>query len=69
MQRIEEKRQSFSLAEAKQLFADAGVQISVAFDTGTLVYASSVESFGPATFGHPRHEVSYHRDTGWLVVR
>lgn len=31
------------------------------------VYVSSVESYGPASYGHPKAEISYNVETGWFT--
>lgn len=55
--------------QAKQTMKDAGYTPSEAGswidDECGQFYVSSVESRGPATFGHPQAEISYSQETGW----
>jgi hypothetical protein len=55
--------------QAKQKMTDSGYTVSeggswIDEERGQ-VYVSSVESYGPATYGHPKAEISYSAETGW----
>lgn len=59
------------MAWLKQLCAEAGFTPSKggSWDDGIhTMYVSSIESYGPESFGHPLWEASYSYETGWIAI-
>jgi len=54
--------------EAARMVIEAGYRVGTNYDDGRRIYACSVETHGPASYGHPKYEVSYSRETGRLAV-
>lgn len=54
------------LESLKKKVREGGFRVSSASgDFGATVYAASIETV-PGCYGHPRYEVMYDRETGWL---
>jgi len=51
----------------QKIVRDAGFKNSSSdFENEDHIYAFSVESYGPATYGHPKFTAHFHKTTGWL---
>ena len=54
-----------TMTEAKRRIIDAGYRVSCgSFEDDRIIYACSVETYGPATYGHPWAEVQIIKATG-----
>lgn len=59
-----------TLEQLKKMIADAGYKVfhSACWESEAMIYAFSVESCGPATYGHPKATACYNKMTGWLTM-
>lgn len=57
-----------TLEQAKQAIRDRGFTPlnGASWEDSDHVYASSVETFGPSTYGHPKMEISFSKSSGWF---
>jgi hypothetical protein len=66
---MERKVESLSLEEARRMVRERGYKNSAAdWESASHVYAFSVESHGPAAYGHPRLTVHYNKASKYLNV-
>ena len=70
MTRIEEQRESVTMDQAKQDIIARGLRVSSGcWEDEDHVYAFSLETAGPATYGHPRAVAHYSKRTRWYTVQ
>ena len=67
MRHQEQTRKTITLNEAKEMIRQmGGTPLNGAFwEDERFVYASSVETV-PGCYGHPRYEVQFGKQDGWL---
>lgn len=54
--------------QVEKTVINAGFKLGVSWEDEHKIYASSLESYGAVTYGHPRFEAMYYRDSSNLVV-
>jgi hypothetical protein len=59
--------QKFSLEQAKQMIVEMGGTVcnGASWEDDRNIYASSVQTVR-GTYGHPRYEVMFSKESGWL---
>lgn len=69
MRAIEERRDGVTMEQAKSDIAVRGFRPAPwSWEDEHHVYAFSMESCGPATYGHPRCTAHYSKLTRWYTV-
>lgn len=56
-----------TLEQIEQKIVDLGYTVMTSWEEAGVLYAASMESYGPDTYGHSKAEVRFSHDTGWLM--
>jgi len=69
MERTSKQTGRPTIADLESMVAARGFRVSAgSWEDDTHVYAFSVESYGPATYGHPKCTACWQVAGGWLTV-